>query len=97
MNYGAVYHRAGGQYCYPKNQDELIINLKTGYEVEQVWLVSGDPYEAGIAGGAERWKGTKEEIFFKKDLKFQRWWTTTVRPPYKRLKYYFILRAGEEY
>lgn len=97
MNYGAVYHRAGGQYCYPKNQDELIINLKTGYEVEQVWLVSGDPYEAGIAGGAERWNGTKEEIFFKKDLKFQRWWTTTVRPPYKRLKYYFILKAGGEY
>lgn len=70
MNYGAVYHRAGGQYCYPKNQDELIINLKTGYEVEQVWLVSGDPYEAGIAGGAERWKGTKEEIFLKRILNF---------------------------
>ena len=63
MNYGAVYHRAGGQYCYPKNQDELIINLKTGYEVEQVWLVSGDPYEAGIAGGAER-EGNKRGDFF---------------------------------
>lgn len=96
MNYAAVYHRAGEQYCYPKNEEELIINIKTGYEVEQVWIVSGDPYEAGIAGSAQRWQGIREEIFFKKDLEYQRWWTTTVRPPYKRLKYYFILQSGTE-
>lgn len=98
MNHAAVFHHAGGHYCYPKNQNELIINLKTGYEVERVWLVSGDPFDAGIAGGAEKWTGTTEEIFFKKDLKDQRWWTTTVKPPYKRLKYYFILKAeGKNY
>ena len=54
MNHAAVFHHAGGHYCYPKNQNELIINLKTGYEVERVWLVSGDPFDAGIAGGAEK-------------------------------------------
>lgn len=98
MNHAAVFHHAGGHYCYPKNQNELIINLKTGYEVERVWLVSGDPFDAGIAGGAEKWTGTTEEIFFKKDLKDQRWWTTTVKPPYRRLKYYFILKAeGKNY
>lgn len=96
MNYSAVYHRAGMQYCYPKNQDELIINLKTGYDVLQVFIVYGDPYEAGIAGSASAWNGKKEEIYFKKDLQYQRWWTTTIRPEYKRLKYYFILKTKEE-
>lgn len=96
MDFAAVYHRAWGEYCYAKNQDELIINLKTGYDVDRVWIVAGDPYQAGIAGGAEKWNGTKEEIFFKKDLQYQRWWTTTLYPVYKRLKYYFILKAGEE-
>lgn len=96
MNYSAVYHTAGMQYCYPKNQDELIINLKTGYDVLQVFIVYGDPYEAGIAGSASAWNGKKEEIYFKKDLQYQRWWTTTIRPEYKWLKYYFILKTKDE-
>lgn len=96
MNFAEVYHRAWGEYCYAKNRNELIINIKTGYDVDQVWIVSGDPYQAGIMGGSEKWSGTKEEIFFKKDLQYQRWWTTTLSPSYKRLKYYFILKVGVE-
>ena len=40
---------------YPLNEDELIVNLKTGYDVERVFLHYGDPYEAGITGGSEKW------------------------------------------
>lgn len=96
MNFAAIYHRAWDEYCYPKNENELIVNLKTGHDVDQVWIVSGDPYDAGIAGGAEKWEGRKEEIYFKKELRYQTWWTTTLWPEYKRLKYYFILRSGED-
>lgn len=81
---------------YPLNEDELIINLKTGYDVERVFLHHGDPYEAGIMGGGEKWTGKREEIVFKKRLRNQLWWTTTLRPEYKRCKYYFELHTKDE-
>ena len=31
MEFNAVYHQASDNYCYPLNEDELIINIKTGY------------------------------------------------------------------
>lgn len=96
MNFAAVYHTAFGHYCYPLNVDEMIVNIKTGTDVTRVWICYGDPYLNGIAGSAQRWQGKKEEIVFRKELDYQIWWTTTVRPEFKRLKYYFILESGEE-
>lgn len=34
MNFTGVYHKTSEQMSYPKNEKELIINLKTGYDVE---------------------------------------------------------------
>lgn len=96
MDFNAVYHQASDNYCYPLNNDELIINIKTGYDVEEVSIILGDPFAAGILGGGEHWDGTEEPIIYKKRLKNQIWWTTTVRPEFKRLKYYFKLQTAEE-
>lgn len=96
MDFAAIYHRTSEQMSYPLNEDDLIINLRTGKDVESVFLIHGDPYASGILGGAERWHGTREEIVFKKDLKNHIWWTTTVRPEYKRCKYYFELHTESE-
>ena len=96
MEFNAVYHQASDNYCYPLNEDELIINIKTGYDVKSVSIILGDPFAAGILGGGEYWDGKKEPIIYKKRLKNQIWWTTTVRPEYKRLKYYFELQTEEE-
>ena len=96
MNLGAIYHRTSNQYCYPLNENELIINLRTGYDVDRVFIHQGDPYLSGIMGGAEKWAGVREEIPFKKHLKNHIWWTTTLRPEYKRDKYYFELHSKEE-
>lgn len=30
MEFNAVYHQASDNYCYPLNEDELIINIKNG-------------------------------------------------------------------
>lgn len=84
------------QYCYPLDQDNLIINIKTGYDIDKVYIIYGDPYDAGIMGGNEQWNGQREEIVYKKRLKNHVWWTTTLQPQYKRCKYYFELHAGEE-
>jgi len=94
MNFAGVYHKTSEQMSYPLNQDELIINIKTGYDVERVYIHYGDPYEAGIWGSNAKWVGKREEIRDKKRLEHQIWWTITVKPLFKRCKYYFELQSG---
>ncbi len=96
MDFNAVFHQANDNYCYPLNEEELIINIKTGYDVVAVNIYKGDPFAAGILGGGETWEGEPEAIVFKKRLKNQLWWTTTVKPPFKRLRYYFELITENE-
>lgn len=96
MEFAAVYHRATDNYCYALDENQLIINIKTGYDVKEINIVYGDPFLHGILGGGEEWTGEKAGIPFKKKLKHQIWWTTTIVPPFKRLKYYFELITEEE-
>lgn len=95
MNFTSVYHRSSDNYCYPLNTEDLIINLRTGYEVEQVFLHYGDPFTNGILGSENRWEGKREEIIYKKNLKYGLWWTTTVQPEFKRCRYFFELITVE--
>ena len=53
MEFNAVYHQASDNYCYPLNEDELIINIKTGYDVKSVSIILGDPF-AGSTGMEKR-------------------------------------------
>lgn len=96
MDFNGVYHRANDNYCYALDEDNLVLNLKTGYDVKQVYIYQGDPFKAGILGGGEHWEGDRTEVSFKKRLKHQLWWTTTLKPEYKRLKYYFELITDTE-
>lgn len=96
MEFTSVYHKTSEQMSYPLNEDELIVNLKTGYDVKRVFIYYGDPFEWGILGGKEQWKGKKEEVFYKKRLHHHLWWTTTLKPKFKRCKYYFELHTEEE-
>ncbi len=96
MNLTSIYHRAYDNYCYPLNADELIINIKTGYDVNEVNLIIGDPFKNGILGGGEGWDGQQHSVFFKKNLEHHLFWTTTVSPEFKRAKYYFELKSDTE-
>lgn len=97
MNLAAIYHRTSDNYCYAINDDELIINIKTGKDVHEVYLIYGDPYTNGTLGGKSGWDGKKIPIPYKKELSHHIWWTTTITPKYKRCKYYFtIVFDGQE-
>ena len=48
MDFNAVYHEANDNYCYPFNNDELIINIKTSYDIKSVNIIIGDPFANGI-------------------------------------------------
>lgn len=96
MDFNAVYHRANDNYCYPLDEEQLVINIRTGYDVKYVNIIHGDPFKSGILGGGESWDGEALNIPFKKRLKNQLWWTTTIKPEFKRLKYYFELQTDSE-
>lgn len=96
MQEGYIMHRAAANECYALDEESLVISVRTGYDVDAVELCYGDPYSAGILGGGEQWTGTPVPMERDGRLKYQQIWSVTVRPEYKRCKYYFILHAGEE-
>ena len=57
MDFNAVYHRANDNYCYALDENRLVINIKTGYDVKYVNIIQGDPFSAGILGGGEGFVG----------------------------------------
>lgn len=93
MDLGRVYHRTTGNYCYPLNEEELVIFIKTGYDVDKVYLHYGDPFEQDEKGN---WSHTKLEMIRPKKLPYHLGWQVIVKPSYKRCKYYFELEGQEE-
>ena len=59
MEFTGVYHKTSEQMSYPLDEDRLIVNIKTGYDVKQVFIHYGDPYEAGILSGNRLQNNTK--------------------------------------
>lgn len=96
MDYGKILHRAALNDCYALNEQELEIAIQTGYEVEKVFLCYGDPFSAGIMGGAEKWSGMREEMTDCILLPERKRFSMVVKPDYRRCKYYFELQAGGE-
>jgi cyclomaltodextrinase / maltogenic alpha-amylase / neopullulanase len=95
MNFDAIEHRAFDNYCYPLNEKELEINIRTGSDIKGIYLVWGDPFAGGILGGNWEWKGTRSEITEVKELQKFLWWTIVVKPEFKRCRYYFELHAAD--
>ena len=38
MEFTGVYHKTSEQMSYPLDEDRLIVNIKTGYDVKQVFI-----------------------------------------------------------
>lgn len=96
MNLAAIYHRTDENYCYPLNSEDLLISIKTGYEVDRIVLYHGDPFSHGIAGSNQNWQGTPVEITEYTCLKYHKLWKVIIKPEFKRAKYYFELFSGDE-
>ena len=96
MQKNAVFHKSSENMCYQLNKDELVISIKTGYDIDRVVIEYGDPFTSGIAGDRRKWSGKQEEITEKCELQNHIWWTIKLKPQYKRCKYFFKLFSGEE-
>ena len=76
MEFAGVYHKTSEQMSYALDENQLVVNIKTGYDVKKIFIHYGDPFDAGILGGNEKWTGEREWIVYKKRLSHQIWWST---------------------
>ena len=93
MNYGAIIHTDADAYAI--SRDEAAILIKTGKDVTGVKLIYDDPY-AGGSMGALPWSGGAQAMEPAWELRHHIIWMLRIRPPYKRVQYYFDIEAGEE-
>ena len=96
MQFSAIEHRSTDNFCYPLNENELMISLKTGSDIRRVFIVYGDPFDGSVTPDGWAWEGKRQEITRKKDLPYHTWWQVTVLLPYGRCKYCFELHGQDE-
>ncbi|ETI70841.1 alpha-glycosidase [Neobacillus vireti] len=89
----AIYHRPKDNYAYVCTNGELHIQLRTKkIDIKKVTLIHGDPYN----WERKHWK--TDSIPMKKsgsDQYFDYWFASVI-PPFKRLRYGFLLNDGTE-
>lgn len=95
MNFGSISHRSAFTDCYALNENEVVLNIRTGKDVTAVNLLHEDPYSFGISGNI-CWSGKRTAMKLHRQLKHNNVWSVVIRPEYKRLQYYFEIFAGDE-
>lgn len=96
MNLSAIYHRCADNYCYCLDDDNIIISIKTGYDVQKVTLYYCDPFVTGIMGSNSHFKFTTTEMTDVKFLEHHKFWSIKISPKYKRLAYHFLIEGDDE-
>ncbi len=95
MNVAAIFHRSSGNLCYAADQDTVVLRLQTGKDVEQVTLVCADPFIHELTR-RKHWYGQHYIMQCLCELPHHILWEYRIKPPFKRLQYYFEVSAGEE-
>ncbi len=95
MKLEGILHRCGATDCYARNENELVINIRTNKEITSVVLMQEDPYVNGISGRIP-WTGTPMAMQVSLELREYFVWTAVVSPKFKRLQYYFEVISGAE-
>ena len=96
INIAAIEHRAFDNYCYPLNEDELEINLRTGKDVREVCLLWCDPFDRDTGGNGPLSPYTTLAVSGCRRLPHHLWWTVRIRPAAKRARYFFKICSDNE-
>lgn len=93
MNLSAISHRCSFNDCYAYDKDHLEINLRTGHDITEAFVIWQDTaanrlHTKGIWNGA-RVPMAKQYSLSQNDI-----WNCKVEPPYKRTEYYFELHCN---
>ena len=96
MNLSAIYHKSTDNFCYQLNENQLMINLKTGYDITKVYIYFDDPYTFKDVGPKEKWINTKLEITNTISLTNHKLWSIILEPEFKRLIYFFEIVSEDD-
>lgn len=96
MNTSAVFHKSYFINCYPINDKELKVSLRTGKDIEGVIIIHEDPFTQGVAGNEAGWTGLRSEMTLEREMDDEYIWSIILKPGYKRLKYCFEIRGNGE-
>ncbi|RWZ51388.1 alpha-glycosidase [Halobacillus fulvus] len=89
----AIYHRPKNNYAYAYNRKTLHIRLQTKKgDLKNVTLIHGDPY----AWEEDAWQYEKKPMKKNGSDELFDYWTVTLEPPYRRLRYSFLVDDGKE-
>ncbi|WP_406944733.1 glycoside hydrolase family 13 protein [Halobacillus sp. SY10] len=89
----AVYHRPKNNYAYAYDEKTIHIRLRTKKEdIDAVQIVHGDPYN--WADG--HWQTEQNPMRKSGSDELFDYWFATLEPPFRRLRYSFLLQDGEE-
>jgi len=96
MNRASIFHQVMSPWCYPLDNTQIEIKIKTGKEVNQVILIYGDPHAFQQDKHVWTWQSFKLEMLMSGNGEYHRYFTLAITPPNKRLKYCFILVSDDE-
>lgn len=97
MNKAGVYHHCGDSWCYAYDENTLHIRIRTAKDdIDKVELVCGDPFEWELTGSTHGWKSETRTMIPCGTNGVHDFWEIRVCPPFKRLKYWFIIHKGKE-
>lgn len=68
MNIEGIIHRCAYTDCYARNENELVINIRTNKDITAVNLIYEDPYING-ASGRRPWCGKRASMNVSMELK----------------------------
>jgi len=89
----AIYHRPKDNYAYVCTKNELHIQIRTKKaDIKKVTLIYGDPYN----WEEKKWQTAVTPMKKSGSDQLFDYWFAAVTPPFKRLRYGFILNDGTE-
>ncbi len=89
----AIYHRPKDNYAYVCTNNVLHIQIRTKKDdLKKVTLLHGDPYD----WEGKQWQPTTTAMKKSGSDQLFDYWLVAVTPPFKRLRYGFILDDGTE-
>ena len=91
----AIRHRSTVDMCYAVDNDTAVIRLQTGKDVDKAYILCADPFLHELTR-KKSWYGQRYPMELSMELEEHLIWSFRIKPPFKRLQYYFEVLSGEE-
>lgn len=96
MNKAGVFHQCGDQWCFALDRNTLQIRLQTAAgDIDRVEIVCGDPFEWDTSVTPHVWASAAHPMNRAATDGVHDYWEFRFEPPFRRLKYWFILYKGK--